>query len=107
MTDPITIEQIFSAFVGQDSFEEAAFWMANLAASDPEFLAEITVALTQAINSGPGKESSLIAAVHSSHGYYASDAETARRYSCSNCSRATSPMGPNNSFKPKPLRGSA
>jgi hypothetical protein len=79
MPQPITLDQIFGAFVRQDSLEEAAFDMAALARRHPELLEEIGAALRQAIHSNAGDEPSVVDAVHCS-GYYVADAAEAKKY---------------------------
>ena len=77
MSEPITLEQIFAAFVRQDTLEDVALEMAGLARIHPEIVDEIYAALTPDIGSGNGQP--LIDAVNRS-GYRVSNALEAKEF---------------------------
>ena len=77
MTVPVDLEQIFGAFVNQDTLEDAASWMADLVVSYPELRIEFESALTGAIVCGVRDEASVIAAVNRS-GYRVTSANDAK-----------------------------
>ncbi|WP_286546378.1 hypothetical protein [Variovorax fucosicus] len=76
MPRPETIENIFGAYVNQDTLEDAATWLASNARADAAYREEVLVALRDAEERGTAGDSSVIAAVNRS-GYLVSNSDEA------------------------------
>jgi hypothetical protein len=79
MPTPVSLDQIFGAFVNQGTLEEAAYWMAGLAAKDAVLAAEIRRALEDGIARAKAGEAQVAASVNKS-GYRASNVDEAGEY---------------------------
>lgn len=79
MPRPVSLEQLFGAFVNQGTLEEAAEMMAGLVESYPEMEAEFTEVLQQAVGAALRGEEAVISAVNQS-GYRVATAHEAGQY---------------------------
>lgn len=79
MPGPVTLDQIFGAFVSQSTLEEAAAWMAALSQTHSELHDEFLSALRSGCEEGGAGPAAVVHAVNQS-GYRAGDVEEARRY---------------------------
>lgn len=77
MSTPITLEQLFGAFVNQGTIEEAAAWMSGLAISHPDLSIEFDDVLRRSIEAAGQGERWVIEAVNLS-GYRVQSASEAR-----------------------------
>lgn len=76
MPEPETLENIFGAYVNQETLEQAALWMAANAESDAGYRAEVLEALTAGHRRGQAGDSSVMQAVNRS-GYQVQNADEA------------------------------
>lgn len=79
MPTPVSLDQIFGAFVNQGTLEEAARWMVGLAADDAVLAAEIRRALQDGIARAKAGDTQVTASVNKS-GYRASNVDEAGEY---------------------------
>lgn len=77
MTKPQTLDNIFGAFVGQDTLEEAANEMAAAAGAYPELASEFRDLLGSAASSGAQPDASVQTAVNCSGYRVSTPAEAA------------------------------
>ena len=71
-----SIENIFGAYVNQDTLEDAATWLASNAVADAAYCAEVHAALRDAEERGTAGDTSVVFAVNRS-GYRVSNAAEA------------------------------
>ena len=79
MPTPMTLDQIFGAFVNQTTLEEAADWMADVSASDPNLFTQIQTCLNEGMRLGAEGDLKVVHAVHRS-GYRVSTPNEAGDY---------------------------
>ena len=79
MPTPVTLNQIFGAFVNQGTLEDAARWMAALAAKDAVLAEEVRRALEDGISRANAGDVQVVTSVNKS-GYRVSDANEAGAY---------------------------
>lgn len=79
MPTPVTLDQIFGAFVNQGTLEEAARWMARLGAKDALLADEVRRVLEDGIARAKAGDAQVMASVNKS-GYRVSDTDEARTY---------------------------
>jgi len=104
---PESLENIFGAHVAQGTLEDAALSMASLAKTYPDLGTEFVTALQHGVAAAARGDFSAVSAVNRS-GYRVTTPQEAGDLIgelLSLFQQAGPP--PNNSFKPKPLRGSA
>ncbi len=77
MSNPVSLEQLFGAFVNQGTLEEAAAWMASLSKSHPALAIEFDEVLTRSIEAATRGERWVVDGVNCS-GYQAQSPEEAR-----------------------------
>jgi hypothetical protein len=103
MSEPVSIEKLFGAFVNQGTIEEAAAWMASLAKGDCELADEFDRVLTCSIEASARGETSVVEAVNRS-GYRVNTPQEACEYCVEllNAYRRFAVETPNRSFKRTP-----
>lgn len=79
MLQPVTLEQLFGAFVNQGTLEEAAEMMASLAVQHPEMEVEFREALSAGADAAARNDESVVSAVNKS-GYQVATTYEAGKY---------------------------